>query len=83
MKTVIFPRTDGDVIIDLREILSDGVIRPALVAVNADGSVKTLGVLATVRDGGGHVEFHRNLIASETGFSRNGDNKLKVHPEGV
>lgn len=83
MKTVIFPRTDGDVILDLREILSDGVIRPALVAVNADGSIKTLGVLADVRDGGGHVEFHRRLINADTGFSRNADNKLNIHPENV
>lgn len=83
MKAVIFPRTDGDVILDLREILEDGVLRPALAVVNADGSIRPLGVVATIRDGGGSAEFYRHLIASDVGFFRNGDGKVLVNPEGV
>lgn len=82
MKTVIFPRTDGDLILDLREVLSDGVLRPALVAVNADGSERTLGKIIEVRDGGGHVELFRMSIAAEIGFDRNANQQAASHPDG-
>jgi hypothetical protein len=83
MKTVIWPRTDGDVVVDLREVLSDGEMRAALVVVDTTGAVKTLGKVLEVRDGGGHIELHRFLISEDTGFDRNGDGKVLVHPENV
>ena len=83
MTTSIFPNTSGDVILDLRNVLSDGVLRPALVAVNADGSERALGKIVEVRDGGGHVELTRFLVASEIGFSRNANQSVMVHPENV
>ena len=80
MKTVIFPRTDGDLILDLREVLSDGVIRPALVAVDATGAVR--GKVVEVRDGSGHVELTRFIIDA-IGFDRNPAQEVLIHPELV
>lgn len=79
MKIVIYPRTDGDIILDLREVLSDGVLRPAVVAVNADGSEQVLGKLLEARDGGGHAEMFRFTITADVGFDRDPSGKIQIH----
>lgn len=79
MKTVIWPRTDGDLILDLREVISDGVLRPAVVAVDATGAQRGLGKVVEVRDGGGHAELFRFQIADDIGFDQDPDDKVKIH----
>lgn len=83
MTTSIFPETHGDVILDFRNVISDGVLRPALIVVDAEGKPKASGKLVEVRDGGGHVELFRFLINDGYGFERNGDQKVLIYPEGV
>jgi hypothetical protein len=80
MKTVIWPRTDGDVILDLRErINNDGQLIPSLVVVDEQGKEKPFGCPLEFRDGGGLVQPYRNLIADDLGFVR-ANELMKVSP---
>lgn len=83
MKTVIWPRTDGDLILDFREVQSDGNTLPALVAVDSTGTIRSLGKIIEVRDGGGHVELTRFVVDGALGFSRNAAQEVMIHPEGI
>lgn len=79
MTTSIYPEVWGDLILDLRYVLSDGVQRPAMVVVDKEGKERTLGKVVEVRDGGGHVELFRFLVGEDVGFDRDADGKVKVH----
>jgi len=84
MTTSIWPETHGTLILDLRYRRNDdGNFVPALVAVDKDGKERTLGKVVEVRDGGGHVELHRGLIAEDIGFDRNGAGEVNLHPENM
>jgi hypothetical protein len=83
MTTTIWPNTSGDVVLDLREVLSDGVLRPALVAVDESGAELPFGKIVEVRDGGGHVELTRFLVAHDIGFDTNESGSVLIHPENV
>lgn len=83
MKTVIWPRADGDLILDLRQIQRDGNLIVALVAVDATGKERTFGEVVEIRDGGGHVELHRILLNADIGFDRNASGEVLIHPENV
>lgn len=81
MTTSIWPRTDGDVILDLRLFLRDGVMIPMLVAVDKTGA--SIAEIIEVRDGGGHVEMFRVPLAASVGFDLNSGGKVLIHPESV
>jgi hypothetical protein len=83
MTTSVYPETWGDLILDLRYIISDGVLRPAVVAVDKNGKQLSQGRIVEVRDGGGHVELFRFIIADTIGFDQLDSHEVKIHPEGV
>ena len=81
MDITIWPKkpATGGICLDLRDVLQDGTLRPAVVCVDpVTGKELTLGQVFQFRDGGGHAEIFRMLVDSTIPFDRDGE-QVKIH----